>query len=290
MPMHLRGTDCVALTCVSRLPLPMAQVRELWEVYLRPWREYVTSGGRGVMAAHNMVNWVPMHANKPLLTDVLRHRFGLGDDGYSAYAHGHADVDGTPGWRLRQCVCAAHGAMARKALLTVDSRPVEQSAQTTRTSRASPPTFRCAGAYRSRTEPAMCPSNAPVFDGAGLRRQHVGRRCDGDQRRRRSRHARLVVSPHSGRGTGGAHPRRACRPGSGERPPQEARGASIRRCGGSFAGQGGRLPDGAQSREARSRGGLGETVHREASRMPFAVWMAVARACTCTCAGATAQS
>jgi beta-glucosidase-like glycosyl hydrolase len=31
------------------------------------------------MASHNMVDWVPMHANQPLLTGVLRERFGFGN-------------------------------------------------------------------------------------------------------------------------------------------------------------------------------------------------------------------
>jgi hypothetical protein len=26
---------------------------------LRPWRDYAKAGGRGVMASHNMINWVP---------------------------------------------------------------------------------------------------------------------------------------------------------------------------------------------------------------------------------------
>jgi beta-glucosidase len=53
--------------------------RELFEVYLRPWRDYALSGGRGVMASHNLVDWTPMHANGPLLTGVLRNRFGLAE-------------------------------------------------------------------------------------------------------------------------------------------------------------------------------------------------------------------
>ena len=34
------------------------------------------------MASHNIALGVPMHANKALLSDVLRDRFGLGDGGY----------------------------------------------------------------------------------------------------------------------------------------------------------------------------------------------------------------
>lgn len=54
--------------------------RTLFEVYLRPWRDVMQqAGGRGVMAAHNMIDWLPCHANKRMLTDTLRNRFGLGD-------------------------------------------------------------------------------------------------------------------------------------------------------------------------------------------------------------------
>eukprot|EP01083_Nonionella_stella_P065225 170705_1 len=49
-----------------------ASERSLREIYLRPWQAFVASGGRSVMAAHNAVNGVPMHANKHLLSDVLR--------------------------------------------------------------------------------------------------------------------------------------------------------------------------------------------------------------------------
>ena len=34
------------------------------------------------MASHNMIDGVPLHGNRKMLTDVLRHRFGLGDGGY----------------------------------------------------------------------------------------------------------------------------------------------------------------------------------------------------------------
>lgn len=51
--------------------------RTVFEVYLRPWLKYAQAGGRGVMLAHNMALWTPMHANKRLVTDVLRNRFGL---------------------------------------------------------------------------------------------------------------------------------------------------------------------------------------------------------------------
>ena len=54
-----------------------ASERTVFEVYLRPWLKYAQAGGRGVMLSHNMALWEPMHANKRLVTDVLRNRFGL---------------------------------------------------------------------------------------------------------------------------------------------------------------------------------------------------------------------
>lgn len=75
-------------------------IRTLFEIYLRPWRDFALSGGRGVMAAHNMIDWVPCHANRKMLTDTLRNRFGLrngyiGSDntnveGLSNYFQGYA--------------------------------------------------------------------------------------------------------------------------------------------------------------------------------------------------------
>ncbi len=54
--------------------------RTLFEIYLRPWRDVMQqAGGRGVMAAHNMIDWLPCHANRRMLTETLRNRFGLGD-------------------------------------------------------------------------------------------------------------------------------------------------------------------------------------------------------------------
>ena len=50
----------------------------LFEIYLRPWLAVVSNGLRGVMASHNMLLSEPMHGSKHFLTDVLRHRFGLG--------------------------------------------------------------------------------------------------------------------------------------------------------------------------------------------------------------------
>ena len=54
--------------------------QKLREMYLSPW-EYLADGRglRSVMAAQNMVNGRPMHANKRLLTDVLRKEWGVTD-------------------------------------------------------------------------------------------------------------------------------------------------------------------------------------------------------------------
>eukprot|EP01060_Flectonema_neradi_P000152 TRINITY_DN1010_c0_g1_i1.p1 TRINITY_DN1010_c0_g1~~TRINITY_DN1010_c0_g1_i1.p1 ORF type:complete len:823 (+),score=148.97 TRINITY_DN1010_c0_g1_i1:44-2470(+) len=52
-------------------------LRTTFDIYLRPWREFARAGGRGVMAAHQMIDWIPCHANKKMLTDTLRNRFGL---------------------------------------------------------------------------------------------------------------------------------------------------------------------------------------------------------------------
>ena len=40
--------------------------RELNEVYMRPWREFASAGGRGLMLSHPVVNGVPMHAHAAL--------------------------------------------------------------------------------------------------------------------------------------------------------------------------------------------------------------------------------
>lgn len=66
-------------------------MRTVWEVYLRPWRDFAMAGGRGVMVAHNMIDWVPCHANKLMLTDVLRRRFGL-DGGYVGSDDGNVEA------------------------------------------------------------------------------------------------------------------------------------------------------------------------------------------------------
>jgi beta-glucosidase len=61
--------------------------QKLRELYLSPW-EYLAQGRglRSVMAAQNMVNGRPMHANHRLLTEVLREEWGV--------AHALVESDG----------------------------------------------------------------------------------------------------------------------------------------------------------------------------------------------------
>ena len=88
-----------------------AQVGEssLMEIYLRPWLGFASHGGRGVMASHNMLQSEPLHASHHWLTDVLRHRFGLGggyigsDNGnvgdlYSKYGVAASAADASALW------------------------------------------------------------------------------------------------------------------------------------------------------------------------------------------------
>ena len=51
--------------------------QRLREIYLAPWEWLTTRGLRSVMAAQNMVNGRPMHANRRLLTSVLREEWGV---------------------------------------------------------------------------------------------------------------------------------------------------------------------------------------------------------------------
>ena len=51
--------------------------RTLFDVYLRPWRDFARkAGGRGAMVSHQNLNGVPNHANHWLLTTVWRGLFG----------------------------------------------------------------------------------------------------------------------------------------------------------------------------------------------------------------------
>lgn len=51
--------------------------RTLWEVHLPPYKAGIDAGAFTVMTAHNELNGVPCHANKYLMTDVLRNKWGF---------------------------------------------------------------------------------------------------------------------------------------------------------------------------------------------------------------------
>ncbi|EFR99949.1 glycoside hydrolase family 3 C-terminal domain-containing protein [Listeria seeligeri] len=52
-------------------------VRELREIFLEPLRAGIAKGALGVMAAYNEIDGVPCHANKELLTTILREEMGF---------------------------------------------------------------------------------------------------------------------------------------------------------------------------------------------------------------------
>jgi len=52
-------------------------LQRLREVYLEPFRAGVAAGAASVMASFNTLNGVPMHANRRLLTDVLKREYGF---------------------------------------------------------------------------------------------------------------------------------------------------------------------------------------------------------------------
>ena len=71
--------------------------RTLMDVYMRPWRAMIQEAGlRGLMVAHPEVAGLPMHGNGPLLSGVLRGKFGGdkmffasdSDDIHALQAHG----------------------------------------------------------------------------------------------------------------------------------------------------------------------------------------------------------
>ncbi|MGF4042011.1 glycoside hydrolase family 3 N-terminal domain-containing protein [Paenarthrobacter nitroguajacolicus] len=53
-------------------------VQRLHNVYLEPFRVAVAAGVASVMASFNAVSGVPMHANREMLTDVLKNQWGHG--------------------------------------------------------------------------------------------------------------------------------------------------------------------------------------------------------------------
>lgn len=46
--------------------------KTLHDVFLKPWRAFIRAGGRGMMAAHNDLNGLPMHANPVIFQQLFR--------------------------------------------------------------------------------------------------------------------------------------------------------------------------------------------------------------------------
>ncbi|XRQ03852.1 glycoside hydrolase family 3 C-terminal domain-containing protein [Actinomadura welshii] len=99
------------------------------ELYLRPFEEAVKTGVWAVMAAYNKVNGTSMTENRPLLTDVLKHRWGF--DGVvvsdwtavrsteeSANAGMDLEMPGLPGspWRDRLVQAVRDGRVAEELI------------------------------------------------------------------------------------------------------------------------------------------------------------------------------
>lgn len=85
---NMTGSDVVA-SCIKHLigggnsvnglngsPTDISE-RTLWEVHLPPYKAGVDAGAFTLMTAHNELNGVPCHANKYLMTDVLRTKWGF---------------------------------------------------------------------------------------------------------------------------------------------------------------------------------------------------------------------
>lgn len=51
--------------------------RTLWEVHLPPYKATIDVGAYSVMTAHNELNGIPCHANKYLMTDILRNTWNF---------------------------------------------------------------------------------------------------------------------------------------------------------------------------------------------------------------------
>lgn len=85
---NMTGTEVVA-SCIKHLigggnsvnglngsPTDISE-RTLWEVHLPPYKMGIDAGAFTMMAAHNELNGVPCHANKYLMTDVMRNKWGF---------------------------------------------------------------------------------------------------------------------------------------------------------------------------------------------------------------------
>ena len=50
--------------------------KTLHDVYLKPWRAFIKSQGRGMMMSHNNLNSIPMHMNAPIMKTLFRGQWG----------------------------------------------------------------------------------------------------------------------------------------------------------------------------------------------------------------------
>jgi beta-glucosidase len=85
---NMTGNDVVA-SCIKHLigggnsvnglngsPTDISE-RTLWEVHLPPYKVGIEAGAFTMMTAHNELNGVPCHANKFLMNDVMRSKWGF---------------------------------------------------------------------------------------------------------------------------------------------------------------------------------------------------------------------
>ena len=79
--------------------------RLLHEYYLKPWRRSGEHNARIVMPTHHTVNSVPCHANRQMLTNTLREKYGLQQ---AVYVADTGDVDKLVSFRV--AADDAHGA------------------------------------------------------------------------------------------------------------------------------------------------------------------------------------
>ena len=61
--------------------------KTLHDVYLRPWRAFIRSGGRGYMASHNDLNGFPMHANPLIHKTLFKEAWGFAGFVHSDYGN-----------------------------------------------------------------------------------------------------------------------------------------------------------------------------------------------------------
>eukprot|EP00040_Diaphanoeca_grandis_P033970 m.208984 g.208984 ORF g.208984 m.208984 type:complete len:796 (-) comp33026_c0_seq6:102-2489(-) len=61
--------------------------RTLYERYLYPWLRFAQEGGKGAMAAHNSINYEPVHGSAKWMTHVFRDQLGFGQGFIGADSH-----------------------------------------------------------------------------------------------------------------------------------------------------------------------------------------------------------